>query len=178
MNLTNRFIFFLLSCSLLASCNGDKRQISTVPANSTTHEIILDSKVQIIESNKVFDQFELKQGTSNVFFHEKVGEAYLGDDQYDVKYWEVLVFEFDPTIESFEYQNEDLAKLNCYYLWRAAAKSLIKESIPVKNGLIKGERLTDGRWQLKINIDPKYKVNESSRKINIDVEVNTVPNKT
>ena len=147
-----------------------------MPENSTSFEILEAASFQVHQDEQLLDQFDLAQGASNVFVSKQIGEVNLGDDQYDVKYSEVLIFEFDPSIEGFEYQDEDLAKVNCYYLWRALAKSLIKETIPVKNGSIKGERLEDGRWHLEISIDPKYKVNDSARRIKIDKELSPVSN--
>jgi hypothetical protein len=115
-----------------------------------------------------------------VFLYEKKGVTFVSGTEFETPYKEVLLFEFNPSSDSFLFAEKDLAEINCQYSWRASTKKMIKESRAIKKGIIKGRKLSNGEWSISINIDTEFKFGKAknSRKIDITRKIKTLPNKS
>jgi len=139
------------------SCNqnGKNVAIGSVPVERIeVHEM----STLIIEQNpKLIKQYEIKAGNEVVFVYLNEGETFIDAEDYDAKYLESLVFSIPDSITSFEKSAEELQEINCTYSWTVISKIPEKISKPIREGSIRGQKDSNGKWSVDINVETGHK---------------------
>lgn len=88
------------------------------------------------QSNNLVFQFEYKRGHNN--------------DIVDDEYMSKVGFEISPSVTSFSYANEELAKAKAHYMGGGAWAGY--GSVGLTNGTIKGHKTGDSTWYVEMDV--------------------------
>jgi len=170
-----------LSIFLIASCtNPNTNKISsTIPIKEKTFCFYDSSDFKIIKIENDIKQHDyvITKGNYTVFVYKKIDET-VAYGEPDVRYYETIIFKIDKKVETFDMKNDNLISADCIYILAAIAKWPIAKVIKVKNGSIKGEKLSTNKWNIQINIDTYYNYrgytpSESSNPIEISQAISS-----
>jgi hypothetical protein len=130
----------LLLFLVLSSCSKDDIRIESFEffENSTIiTESFGDTQFPTIENgeNLVFD-YEI--------FTES-GDERVIDDEVSTS----IIFEINPDLNSFEFINQELEEVNCYFLVFNSEFSIIEQ---VSQGTIMGNQIDNNSWKIDIDI--------------------------
>jgi len=68
----------------------------------------------------------------------------------DGSFSETIFFEIDPTIDFFSFSDKQLLEINAFYEYSCFCPVI--GSVPISNGNIEGTRLSNGDWDITIDI--------------------------
>lgn len=173
---TLKLLFLLL---FFASCTNKEFKKTDFFKKGEQYALYEKASFEAVYDVKKFKQYDLSAGDHLVFVFERNGTTLIEGSDFDVNYKEVLLFQFDQKIQSFEFKDADLSKISCYYSWRASSKNLDKVALKVINGTISGNKIKGDLWNIKINVDSNCKFGgyfecKKSRKIVIDKNVRVI----
>ncbi|NLP58762.1 hypothetical protein [Lutibacter sp. B1] len=145
-------LFFLIGCK-----KNDNVKYFDEAAQYIFHK---NSEINISESNGV-NYTDIKSGNKIVFKYkyEEEDNPMIEDDEFS----EEIIFEIDPTINSFVINNNDFKKSNALYSLQCNCDS--SGNFSVTKGEIKGEKLNEDKWKIDINIVIQTKQNEISKNV-------------
>ena len=78
---------------------------------------------------------------------------------FDDEYAEFLHFQIDPEISEFEYQDSALLEINLVFIRGGA---WIHHGEMITNGVIKGEKLNAGKWEIEADLQPVFNTHDES----------------
>jgi hypothetical protein len=148
--------FLMLPLVLLMSCKGDGQRTSTQLKESEIISLINNSTFEIVENDEVSKSYSLSSGDKVVVVFEKKGNTYHDANDYEMKFKETLILEFDRNFEKAKYADKDLKKLNCTYIWIGYGKELIKEVRRIKKGEVSVSMKNDCSYQVSVNVDTEF----------------------
>jgi hypothetical protein len=137
------FILFILSCN--------KNGLNDCTKDRYNYAFLKLSKIDTSSSNSPFQgylQYQINAGNDLVFkyTHEGPDCKNIADEEFT----EFLVFQVPAGTNSFNYQNAQLESANCYFNLICFCDINAR---PVKSGSIKGNKISESRWNVEINID-------------------------
>lgn len=132
-------LLFLLSCKKATLSNCDK--------DTYAYEILSASKIDTI-TNQGGLFYQISPGNNLVFRYTHTGPdcKNIADDEYT----EFLVFQVPPGATAFEYRNDQLKNVLCYFN-RLCFCPL--NTVSVSSGTIKGTKTSATKWNVEVNID-------------------------
>lgn len=89
----------------------------------------------------------IRAGENLVFDYGKFSDPSenIADDESSSR----LIFEISPTLDSFEFTNQELNDINCYFY---GANSEFTSIAEVNQGSIIGNKIDDNSWEIEINV--------------------------
>ncbi len=176
-----KHLLFVIICFSVISCNQNQinKKSKFSKQDSEKFEIIDNSSFEVLSTLDTYEQYSLNnKNNSCVFIYTKEDVTFVDEVDYETDYTECLIFEFDKKLESFNFSDDEISNLNCYYLWRAESKLLKKETIKITSGDITGKLIEDDTWEISLNVDTKFKFGsyfdkDESRKISVDKKIKT-----
>ncbi|MBD0824838.1 hypothetical protein [Aestuariibaculum marinum] len=140
-------LFILTNCFL--SCNNDDDENDCHPETilsnwNTQKEIVIEFDTEFNRNN-----YNIVDGNKLLFEYNHIGAQcdHIIDDEWQ----ENLVFQIENTSVAFEYIDNDLLLTNCYYQQLGAWVN--HNQYQVKNGTIKGEKLSENEWKIIVNVE-------------------------
>lgn len=134
----------ILFLAMLTSC----REPGITPANcregTCTYTFEEDKRLRILPP---VDRVQVAEGDSLVFIYEYVknDKANVNDDEYADRIW----FQIDPSLTEFSLTDEDLATVDLAFL---ADCECLFEIVPILNGTLSGKKLSDDRWEIRMDV--------------------------
>ncbi len=155
------FIPFII-LTLFSSCESDEIE------NDCDPEIVLSKLIAEKEIIVEFDNqykrnnYSVIDGNKLLFKYYHVGAQcdFISDDEWG----EELTFQVEKNSANFEFVDDEILLTNCFYQQFGAW--VMHSQYPIKNGMIKGEKISGNEWRITVNIEttPLFQ-NEPSRKI-------------
>lgn len=146
-----KLFVIILSCSM-ASCSSFKKDCNPDTVSSTFQEdkqitFILDtlSSTDTLQTNS----FPLIEEGDKIVFTFIHGWPECAD-VYDDEKFELLAFEIEKGISSFDFNDEEIVSSNCYYYQGGAWSSSRLEMI--SKGKIEGRKISEGKWDISIDV--------------------------
>ncbi len=152
-----RLLILLITISYI-SCENRSSTIETVYSKSETKNIFNNSKIIRNSNINSFERYQITEGNQIVVIYIKEDFKFVDATDYEAKYKDVLVFEFNSDENEFDYKDEDLSILNCQYSSIVYSKSLLNAFGYVKKGKIKGKKLDSKTWLISVNIKNEIEV--------------------
>lgn len=155
-----KVVILLLGVIYLSSCTKDENncQPETVSANWLTQKEVLVEFDPEYERNN----YRIVDGKKLLFTYHRSGAQC--DNIYDDEWGERLVFQVELNLTDFEYIDDEILLLNCFYQQYGAWVN--HNQYEVKRGKITGEKISGKEWELHVNIEtnPLFS-NEKSKTI-------------
>ncbi|NOZ35779.1 MAG: hypothetical protein GXO80_10835 [Chlorobi bacterium] len=175
----NRILSILLLFSVI-SCNNDRRTINTTVKKSENYTLYSNSTFKMFTKLKTLAQYKLENSNRNVFVYEKIDETFVDAYDYEPRYTEVLIFEFDPNVETFKYADKELGEINCKYSWEVLTKIPELKVKDIKKGFISGKRISKDTWEIVVEIDTDFRFGgylekQKARKIKFTKTIKITP---
>ena len=126
---------------LFVSCSSDDDN------TSETYTYTVDSQI-VLNDLQGEGLTQVTTGDNLVFKYRYAEEA--DPDIADSGYAETIIFEIDPTLESFSYADEELATINAYF--DRFCFCAFEGSIPIVDGVIEGTKVNDRKWTVSIDV--------------------------
>ncbi len=140
-NLMNKYFKLLICALLLVSCSDDDDNTSETYFYTADSQIILND----IQGTGVT---QVTTGDNLVFKYRYAEEA--DPDIADSGYAETIIFEIDPSLESFSYSDEELSTINAYF--DRFCFCAFEGSIPIVDGIIEGAKVSNRKWTVSIDV--------------------------
>lgn len=80
-------------------------------------KVIAGGKIKEVKEVGLNEGYEIEKGQDNIFIYKNKGVTFKDHVDYELTYKEELVFEVDPSLEEFEYEDEELRNINAKYHW-------------------------------------------------------------
>jgi len=133
--------YFIILFSLFIACDDAQRESEEFTLRS-------DSQITIPAQSSDFFLVTISPGNNLVF-------KYNFDVESDPKiadsgFYEEIIFEIDPDIKEFNFTDEELADINCFYRQSCFCPEV--ESIRIVEGTISGEKKNSSSWEIKIDV--------------------------
>ncbi|HMC02351.1 MAG TPA: hypothetical protein VKN14_15030 [Flavobacteriaceae bacterium] len=150
----------LLTC--FASCDSGENendcQPETVASNwNIEKEIIVEFDTEFERNN-----YSVVNGNKLLFEYNHTGAQcdHIIDDEWGEK----LIFQVENNNADFEFVDDEILLTNCFYQQYGAWVN--HNQYQVKNGTIKGEKISENKWEIIVNIEttPLFE-NEQSKNI-------------
>lgn len=154
-------ILLFLTSILLTSC--DNKEDENVCDPETTISNWVTNKKIVVEFDTTYQRnnYTIVDGNKLLFDYNHSGAQcdYISDDEWG----ERLVFQID-TNTNFEFKDDEILSTNCFYQQYGAWVN--HNQYQIKNGIIKGEKISANKWQITVNIEttPLFQ-NEPPKKI-------------
>lgn len=137
------FLFILFSCekNTVNNCTEDKYEYALIKSAK------IDTATGITPSQNFF-YYQVNSGNNLVFQYRHDGPDcnYIADEEFT----EYLVFQVPASSSGFHFQNTQLENAMCYYRRICFCDTRTQ---PVISGSIKGNKISENRWHIEINID-------------------------
>ncbi len=130
---------------LLNSCNNDAATAETIVVESFD---FFENRTIIVETGDDM-QFPTIQNGENLVFEygvfTKSSDELVVDDETSTR----LIFEIGPMLDSFEFTNQELENINCYFFTSNSEFSIMEK---VNRGAISGTQISNASWNILINV--------------------------
>ena len=135
---------FGLTLITMASCQRNCSK-EKVLASWTENKVITLN----ISSDSLIWNYNVADGDQLVFSlnHADKECSNIADDEFG----EIITFQVDPGAESFEFTDEELLAQNCFYHQYGAWVS--GRRYPISKGKIYGEKRSDRKWNITIDVE-------------------------
>jgi hypothetical protein len=142
------FLSFII-LTYFSSCTSDKNENDcypeTVISNWTTeNEIMIDFDTEFERNN-----YSVVDGNKLLFKYNHTGAQC--DHIIDDEWGERLIFQVENNNADFEFVDEEILLTNCFYQHNGAWVN--HNQYQVKNGTIKGEKISENEWKIIVNIE-------------------------
>ena len=145
-----RLIFILLIIiTSLSSCKSDDNENDCYPESVISNWI--NEKEIIVEFDTEFERnnYSVIDGNKLLFEYNHTGAQcdHIIDDEWGEK----LTFQEEDNNFEFEFVDDEILLTNCFYQQYGAWVS--HNQYQIKNGIIKGEKLSENEWEITVNIE-------------------------
>ncbi len=108
------------------------------------------------------NNYEIVDGKHILFHYNHTGAQC--DDRFDDEWGEILAFAVNKEVDYFEFNNEDILEVNCFYQQFGAWVG--HNDYQIKDGIIKGRKISLNRWEIEVSVTttPLFE-NEQPRQI-------------
>lgn len=132
---------------LLLSCK--KNHTKPCPTDTYRYEVSANKKIDTLtgEQSGVF-AFLVNDGSDRVF--EYTHDNSQCPEIMDGGYSRVVVFEVPSDVSGFNYTDGDLRVINCYTRLSCYCNEISAHAVTLGN--IQGQKLSGGKWRVKMNI--------------------------
>jgi len=130
----------------LLSCQDDITDCHPERKDSTWTE----GKTILFEYNTEYErnEYSIVEGENLLFEYNHRGAQC--DNIFDDEWGEILAFNVEEGITEFEFVDEEILEINCFYREYGAWVSGIRHQ--VKNGVIRGKLLFGGNWAITVSV--------------------------
>ncbi|MEM8928131.1 MAG: hypothetical protein AAGC45_08000 [Bacteroidota bacterium] len=132
-------LLFLLFSS---SCGNDNESVVIIES----FDFFENASIVILTSNGT-DFPSIENGENLVFDYGVFSDP--EEDVVDDASSTSLFFEIPPTLDAFEYRNEELGEINCYFFLGNSEFSITEG---VSEGTISGNRINNSSWEIAIDV--------------------------
>lgn len=135
-----RNLIFIVACLFVISCSNDNCTPEGFLNTITEHKSIAVT----YDTTYLRNDYAIIDGGSLVFEYNHYAAQcdYALDDEWGEK----LIFELPDSVSNFEYTDSMLTTINCHYQQYGAW--VRHNCYPVNSGLLKGEKLSNGIWEI------------------------------
>jgi hypothetical protein len=141
----SRFVLLVLIASAFFSCKKEIARDCTTDIYKyefyTISEIDTGTTLQGL-------YFQVKPGSDLVFLYTHIGPSCKSI--WDEEYTDNLVFKVPSAVNSFYYENSQLADVMCFF---NNTHLFSNGAVAVTAGSVRGNKRVDGKWDLQINVD-------------------------
>jgi len=152
-------ILTLLLVSGIVSCNSDDStncNPEIITTNWSKNKAILVEYNADSQRNK----YSITEGENDVFEYTLIGAEC--PDIYDDEWGEILTFEISEEANNFEYSDEGITHTKCFFRQFGA---WVNRQYEIKNGMIKGEKLSEDEWKITVSIITPPLVHDNQPKL-------------
>ena len=141
-----RFLIFLTAAIFSLGCNSDDQE------ETREYTFTVDARIVPPDPNADFPIAIVESGEKRVFKYEY---SIPSDPQIaDSGFTEILLFEIDQNLTSFEVSDAELSQLNAFY--RQICFCGTNDSFPVTGGTISGRQDSSSAWEIEIDVIFEY----------------------
>ena len=139
------YILFLLFSFLSCSSDDDNGNEDCNPEMNIGF-FLENSSIAISESDPV--HYTIEDGEDIVFIYSFIGAQcdHIADDEYG----ENVIFQIDPEIEEFSYEDEELSEIKAHF--KSVGAWVSRPAISIEDGVISGERLNSTLYHVNIDV--------------------------
>jgi hypothetical protein len=114
------------------------------------HAVWVSEKEIIVNFDTEYQRnnYEIADGPHILFHYNHTGAQC--DDRYDDEWGEILAFAVNKEVEYFEYKDEEILELQCFYQQYGAW--VTHNAYQVRDGIIKGRKISLNRWEIEVSV--------------------------